>query len=282
VSDVTAKAAEPERDAWWTERELGPEEGLRFAVGPLELSIYRQRDEWQIGQELSAEYDKDADPWRVEAISEFRPDPGSLQRFAVRGQRSRLRLTPTMPDRPIVARPRMPLFVPAGEAIQIFTSSPVWLEVAVGDPWRTLLEVPTRRLSDTWVGGSTRDGELAYAIRTVARKQLDGVPVRPYRAITPLVIRNQADDMLAVEHLNLPAPYLSVFATPLGRLWTEAITMLRSESGEMAALEIGRGAPAAAGEAERLTEPRRRAERNLLVRAFSSLLHPFMGGGIDE
>ena len=277
-----AKPTEPVQGAWWTERELGPEEGLRLAIGPLDLSVYRQRDEWQICQGWSAAHGGDSDRLVVEAISEYRPAPDCLQRFAVRGQKSRLRLLPTMADRPIVARPRMPLFVPAGEAIQIFISSPVWLEVAVGDPWRALLQVPTKRLSDTWVGGSTRDGELAYAIRTVARKQLESVPVRPYRAITPLVIRNRADDMLAVEHLNLPAPYLSVFATPQGRLWTEAITMSRTENGEMAALEIGRGAPAAAGEAECLTAPRQRGGRNLLVRAFSSLLHPFVGGNIDE
>lgn len=282
MSDREATVVESAREPWWAERELGPEEGLRFAIGPVELEVYRQSDEWQISQGSSPAHGGDPDRWAVAALSEFRPAPASLQRFAVQGERSRLRLMPTMPDRPVVARPRMPLFVPAGEAIEIFVSSPVWLEVAVGDPWRTLLEMPTKRLSDTWVGSSTCEGELAYAVRTLARKQLEEIPVRPHRAITPVVIRNQAEDMLAVEHLNLPVTYLSVFATQEGWLWTEAVAMSRGESGEMAALEVGRGAPAAAGEAERLTAPRLRPERNLLVRAFSSLLHPLMGGNVDE
>jgi hypothetical protein len=178
-------------------------------------------------------------------------------------------------------RPRIPLFLPPDQAIQIFVSSPVWLRVEAGKPWQRLRELPTKRLSDTWFGDSTREGELAYALRTQARMNLSEIPVRPYRAVTPVIIRNRADETLAVERLNLPVSYLSVYATPAGRLWTDAVVMSRDRNDEMASLKVSKGAPAPAGEAERLTEPRATLESNVLVRAFSSLLHPFVGDTDD-
>ena len=77
-------------------------------------------------------------------------------------------------------------------------------------------------------------------------------------------------------------PLLSLFCDPQGRLWTEGVTLTRTEESDMAALEVRQGAPPEAGDADLLTPPRTSAETNLLIRAFSSLLRTRpRRGGID-
>ena len=71
----------------------------------------------------------------------------------------------------------------------IYVSSPVWirLETATG----TLLdELPTIRQSDTWHGPNTREGELCYASRTFCRTNIDALPIRQNRALSPVIIYN--------------------------------------------------------------------------------------------
>jgi len=148
----------------------------------------------------------------------------------------------------------------------------VWVRVQVGKPWKTLREVPVRRLPDTWIGHPTQgNGNPAYALRSHARVQLDEIPAVDHRAITPVVIRNHAPDPLAVERLNLPVPYLSLYSTPDKGLWSEGVTMTRTEGNELASFKVRKGAPPEAGSARRITEPREPSESSLLVRAFSSL-----------
>jgi hypothetical protein len=115
-------------------------------------------------------------------------------------------------------------------------------------------------------------------VRTHARVDLEEIPQRGYRAITPVLIRNEAEEPLSLLRLNLPVPYLSLYLSTAGVLWTQAITMRHAAGNEMAEVDVGGRAPSQAGEgARRLTEARSEPDRNLLVRAFSSLLDSFRG-----
>jgi len=268
-------------EPWWAEQDLELGQGLRVTAGPLQVVAFRREDEWQLTWGPAPTGGGDGSVSTVERLVEPYEESAELERYALRAETTRVRILPVMPDRPIVVKPRVALFVPPGESIQIYVSSPLWAQVTVGEPWRILREIPVKRLSDTWFGGSTLDGEVAYAIRTQARIQLSEISARPHRAVTPVVIRNHSDDTLPVERFNLPVTYLSVYAGENGRLWTENIVMTRGEGGEMAGLEVEPGAPREAGEAEQLTEPREASETNILVRAFSNLLDPFLGGDDD-
>lgn len=263
-------------NGWWSERELAPDSGLRWTLGPLELSLWRTDYEWQLAYNVA---DEDAaDP--ACAVSEAATIPETadvIERYA-RERRDRVRCLPVVADRALVVRPRLPVFVPPGEQIRFFVSAPVWIRILVGQPWLTLREVPVKRLSDTWFGASTRDGELAYSLKTHARVHLEEIPPRGYRAITPVLIRNEAEELLSVDRLSLPVPYLSLYLAASGMLWTEAVTMRHAAGNEMATLDVGGRAPAEAGEgALRLTSARLEADRNLLVRAFTNLIDSFRG-----
>ncbi len=255
---------------------MAPARGLRWRFGPLALFVYRLAAEWQIGYEFTAG-DEEPEGWSVDELLELPAEVAKLERFVPGGGHSTVTLRPQAADRSLVAKPRMPLLVLPGEETKIYVSAPIWIAVTVGEPAETLREVPVRRLSDTWVGSSTLDGEVAYALKTHARARLEEMPKRTYRTITPVVIRNESDEVLPIDRVSLPVPYLSIWATPDGFLWTQKVTLVRSDNPLMAGLDVGSGPPEEAVGAERVTAARRTASSSLFVRAFSTLLSPFSG-----
>jgi hypothetical protein len=100
---------------------------------------------------------------------------------------------------------------------------------------------------------------------------LENVPVRVHRAVTRVTIQNEADSQLLIERLSLPAPYLSLFETSDGLLWTEAVTMVRSRDTDMVNLQIETTLPQEAKSGKLIGEPRLKPEQNMVVRAFGAL-----------
>ena len=261
---------------WWRELDVAAESGVRWTLGAFGLTVFRMGGEWQVGHERddAAEPEGD-DGCSVEALSEPPDEFPNLERFVAEAGRASISLLPRVADRSVVARPRMPLHVLPGRATKVYVSVPVWVDLTLSRPSRSLRELPVKRLSNTWFGPSTREGEVAYALKTYARARLEEMPRRTYRAITPIVIRNKAADVLLVDRMSLPIPYLSVWGTSEGHLWTEQITLAREEGDGMSTLDVKKGAPREAVGAKRISEPRRTAPASLLVRAFTSLLRPF-------
>lgn len=280
-------------DSWWGELQLAPGDTRRWRIGPLTLWLTR------LAHELQVAHASDDDPLEgqleaaVPCAPEEVPDDASRMRFAFSGRGGRLRLQPLLAERAVVVHPESPLLLPPGENATLFVSSPVWLALQFGAPPRTLLELPSLRPSDTWFGPDTRVGELCYAMKTAGRLSLDELPLRPHRAITPVRIRNRAPDALLLERLKVPLPYLSLYRRG-GRLWTNHLTLVREQDGDLAALQLGRGAPEEAGtlapekspeprpetgpaagpeadRAERLAPPREAAGSSMVLRAFSRL-----------
>ena len=263
-------------DPWWKERTVGDGEGVSLALGPLDLTVLRSPGEWRVASHI-VDDERERNRAEYQSVSELSEDEAEIERYASGRDRDTLRLTPRTADRAVVVRPRIPLLVPSGERIRIFVSAPVWVEVSIGRPWRSLCERPVKRLTDTWFGPSTREGELAYSLRTHARIGLEDLPFHHGRGTTPVVITNRGEDTLAIERFSLPVPYLSLYAGPEQRLWTEQVTMSRTEEDHMAEFKVGRGAPADQPDATRVSGPRMVADENLLVRAFATLVKRVAG-----
>ena len=261
-------------DFWWSEITLRPSEGLKWILGSLDLVVYRSTEEWLVAHQ-STERPEDDSKWQLAAVSEPPEDYRALMRFVTAASGNKIRLRPCAADRSVVVRPRVPLHILPGERSKIYVSSPAWVDVRVGKPGQTLCEVPVKRLSDTWFGPSTLEGEIAYALKTQARVEIAEVPRRSYRLITPTEIRNRGDDVLLIDRINLPVPYLSVYATPDGTLWSNSVKLEQGATSELASLKVREGAPGEAKSARRLSAPRLVAEKNFLVRAFIDLLNPF-------
>ena len=254
--------------AWWREFEFDEQEADRWEIGNLNLWLGRAATEWRLAHQW---VDKDREHWRRERHVAFPGEGVSSERFAMSQTDSTVRLRAMTADRNVVVRPRLPLRVPSGQQAKIFISSPLSIGVSVGEQATFLRELPTRRLSKTWFGPSTREGELAYVLKTEARTVLTDLLVRPHRMVTPILIENRAEDTLEVERLSLPVPRLSLFGTS-GGLWSEAVRLLREEPGSLAQLDITPGPPSEAQDAVELGEPRESSNSRYLFRAFSSIL----------
>ncbi len=255
---------------WWGDYEAEVGETSGWEIGPLHFWLQRDANEWKLAHQWDDD-DERAD-WQLTRPASWPEDEMPTERFAASGTREPVSLRPLPADRSVVARPRSPFQVLPGQRTRIFLSSPLWVEIRVGPDATPLRELPAKRLSDTWFGPTTRVGELSYALKTSARTDLDGMPRAAYRFLTPVVIENRASDALVVERLNLPVPFLAIYDGTGDTAWSEEVALVRTESGDVAELDIHEGPPEEAAGAARLSEPRQVAAKGHLFRAFGSLL----------
>jgi hypothetical protein len=210
------------------------------------------------------------------------PEPGDLRftRFGHRDTTEELRLLPAHADRPLVVNVRVPFVLLPGQEVQLYISSPLWLQVELGQRFALAQEIPLFRPSDTWFGPNTLQGELCYASRTGARLEVGNLPIRPQRAISAVEIRNRASSQLRIERLKFPMPNLSIFADTMGHFWTEQLRLDREHDGDDASVRLEKKPPAEVGETKRIAGPRARATKKFLTRAFGRLFD--LSGGDTE
>ncbi len=256
---------------WWGEFTLGHHLSHEWHIGPLTLLTRCVPGEWQLAYSRNSEIDEQESGWSINETDQLPESGDNFARFVFKETKGILTTTPLLADRAVIARPHKPFHLTAGEEATLYLSSPLWLQLAAGTAKKKLTEIAMQRPSDTWFGPSTLEGELAYASTTHCRLNLDELPRRTHRAITPLNIRNQADSTLLVERLNLPAPLLPLYASQDGSLWTPKITLTREKDGDMAALKVDNTAPSEAGNTTRVSEPRQKSSGRVLIRAFNAV-----------
>ena len=262
------KATTRKQATWWKGQEVKVGEHLECRIGSLALTIGHGKDEWMLSSNAIAE--EQADSRALFTTAKGLPEEVD-ERFVQSGDSGQIILAPLLADRPVVIRPRQPVYLLSGQTITLFLSTPIWLKIMVGDPAVLLKEMPVLALSDTWFGPSTREGELCYAGRTQARHDPADLPDRPHRAITPLTIHNKASSPLPLEKISLPVPMLALYGDQSGKLWTQKVTLTRQEQGELASIQIDSRTSEGDSDLTRLAEPRMESGRSGMTRAFSLL-----------
>jgi hypothetical protein len=258
---------------WWGSFNFVEGQTGVWQIGPLRLAVQRLQREWQIAYQQNPHFQEDIQDWKLDlqapAIDEA--DYASVTRYLFDRTPETLHVMPVLADRPVITRPVMPFSASAGKTVTFFVSTPLWVSITVNDPPQKLQEIPIQRPSDTWFGPSTLEGELCYASRTYGRINLENVPMRWHRAVTKVFIDNRVNNPLLVERLSLPVPYLSLYATADGSLWTQSVTMVRTRDTGMATLQVRDDLPEEAKDARRVGGPRQTPEKNMIFRAFGSL-----------
>lgn len=264
-------------EPWWGTFVV-PEGDVRYwRIGPLELWFARQAREWRFRHANVASADPVLDPHLdvdvAASQADLEADPATLERVGLGGEpRSPLCIAPALADRFVITRPREPFTILPGEEVELFVSSPLWVQISVGSPAALVREVPTHRPSDTWFGATTVAGDLCYASRTHCRRALDEIPLRPHRATTAVLVRNAVPAPLALTRLAVPVPRLGLFAAPNGSLFTESLILTReSADDDLAHLAIGESPPAAARATTRVAGAREVGTASRLIRAFNAL-----------
>ena len=248
----------PETAPWWGRFEIETDECLDRQIESLRIRTLRLEREWHITTERGEVATDGADP----------PVPN---RYVFTQTRGPLHLLPTLAERLVITRPLAPLRIASGAMVTLYISTPVAIEISVGEPPVVLEEVFVIRPSDTWFGPSTYEGELCYASRTSARLTLADLPVRPDRALTTVNINNQGSDALLLERIAVPTRHLNLFAAPTGGLWTQDVSFTRKGADELADLALADGPPRDNHDAKMVCEAREAAGENTLFRAFGAM-----------
>lgn len=250
----------------WKRRTLRPGQVLRWQIGPLDLIVQRTDKEWMLTH--TAQAGVEARSSVVESAS--MPEVADWRRWAAREMDRSLQMTPVTPDRPVIARPEDPFTILPGDDATFFISIPVWIRVSAGNgEMRMLCEVPSLTLSNTWFGTPT-EGELCYGLRIHARRSVEELTERPYRAICPLHVRNPSEIPLEFLRLCLRMEHLGVYRGNR-HLWTNEVRVRYRGADQRSEIEFGDGPPPYDGAGEPIGEARNPQERNLLVRTFENL-----------
>lgn len=264
---------------WWGDYRVPHDQFGLWKIGPLSLCIQRLAGEWRVSYDVGPDAFEDDQRIAVPCDGTDPPPPAEqTTRYAVSDGSETVRLSPRLPDRPLVTRSENTLHVLPFEQTTIFASVPVWVIIEVGEEHKTLCEIPIFRPTDTWFGADTQSGRLCYASRSFHRVRLSQVPVLPHRATTEVVVHNQADTMLSLERMLIPVTHLSIYRSEEGALWTDDLFLERNKSDDFAMLRtrargIKNREANRANDAAIVSHPRETSRDNLMLRAFGTLFN---------
>ena len=255
---------------WWGTVSVPENDSFLLDSATFILAVEHKAKEWCIHTKIDRPLAQDENEFK-HLIGTFSPiNCGDISRHIINDKTDAIEIKPSLPDRIVVCRPKSPITLVPGASVVLYLSIPIWLTIGVINGKYTLLkEVATQRLSDTWFGASTREGELCYASQTIGRLDIEKLPFRVQRAITPLLIENKAKNDLIFERIALPVPSLSLFATQSGQLWTQNVALVRETDGDFAKLKLGDAQPGTT----LINGPRVKLGHGQLVRAFSAIFN---------
>lgn len=238
---------------WWGNFRVEDGQSRFWRIGNVVICVDRVTNEWHIAS------------CPVGNITDL-PDNEDTSNFVIPFEKlnfktftfhtqAEIELKPVLANLPLASKLERPLYIPGGEDILLYVSSPVWVRVQTGRAKIILDEVPTFILSDTWFGPNTIEGELCYAGHTHCSPHLKDVPSGPDRIISPMLIKNHAKQPLKLESVIVPLPDLSVYSDKENFLWTEQIYVYKEED-EGPEVEVAKGPPKDLDEITLLTDPR--------------------------
>ena len=191
----------------WKSYEIEQGKPYHWTIGPLDLWIEKNEFEWcTAAGEGESETDQCAD-------NQGKPEDQEWERWSADKSLETIKLTPVLPDRPLIVRPVSKLEILPNQEGRFFVNVPLWIRLILcsGKKKETILtEYSSITLSNSWFG-TPMEGELCYAMRTRARRSVDEIEKKPYRAVCPIIIKNRSDQTLEFERLCLRTSALSVY-----------------------------------------------------------------------
>lgn len=250
----------------WTPSEIPIDEPTVRRVGPLGLWLCRTAFEWQVGQDRAPtsgppEADAQAEP----------PADMNWERWALDGDSRRVRLSPAMPDRPLVVRPEHDLLITPASTCVFYVNVAAWVRISVGPEGQEtrLVDVPTVQLSNTWFGDPT-EGELCYSVRTKARRALLDLAPQPHRVVCRIAIRNESDEPLDLERICLRVTHMGIYADST-RLWATPCELAYRGGDRFSRVDYREGPPDESDHAVLLTPPTSVPEAGVINRSIGRL-----------
>lgn len=256
---------------WWGEYHFETDSTRSWQLAGLDLRITRHTAEWHLESYRHPDQHEDLHDWQEQLGSIPLAETARLHRHLFTSTSDSLHLLPRLADRPVVIKPIDPLYIPAGQHATLFVSTPLWLSVWAGHHPEPLLDLPVVRPSDTWFGITPVRGQVCYATKVFCRTELSQLPIRPFRAVTPVSIDNAGPDTMPIERLCMPMPLLELYSATDGRLWTPGLRVERQPNTRIPRVRVDNHLHPAAGNVKRLGSARH-ADEDTLGRMFEHFL----------
>lgn len=257
----------------WQPLSFQHNEAMRADMGPLSLLISRRDEEWRFRYRNATEPIREVMQIQRAGLDDEIDKSDQIERVATHdtGPVREILLQPLLADRFVSARPENPVTIAPDSYAAMYVTTPLWLRVLRLPERQTLIELPSFRPVDTWLGPPTGEGPLAYASRITGRLNIAHLRLSPMRAITKVTLRNSGSAPLLVPRVLIPAPELRLFIDEEGRHWTNEIVLTRGRDGQLSDITYLSRAPEEAGKTTLVADPRAQ-QGNVLARAMSSIL----------
>lgn len=236
---------------FWKPFKLKDQQKRGFSFGPLQVWFRRDGDDW-----LGLVW-RNPDLTQTDCVPNVMGEPpegATWRRLGSISASPELRLSPLMPNRPVVVRPEVAYTILPGEKIQFYLGVPLWIGV-YSQGKVLLMEEPVLQLSNTWFG-TPMEGELAFAMRTLAKREVEDLDFHPWRAVCPVRIKNQSKEKLQFERICLRVRYLDLYHAPVQGIWANESGLTVRGDSSWSRITYGRGAPGELKQAKLLEKAR--------------------------
>lgn len=135
-----------------------------------------------------------------------------------------VKLTPMLPDLPLVVFPDSPIELVVNTEILIFLHIPVWAKVTPlsvsHEP--DLYTFPIEKLDRMWVG-SPISGTMSYRLKVEIDKTEEAASL-PYRIICPVLINNRSKEIFSLENFYIDGANLNLYMSK-NQLWSSPVAI---------------------------------------------------------
>ena len=149
-------------------------------------------------------------------------DEKAWSRWVLNTNEPEIEIHPAFQELPLVVRPEYPIRMVSGSEAKFYTRVPIIMQIIdLAENGLKITEVPSIPLVRTWFG-TFLSGEMAYWLKTTARREISKDMFKSHLCICPIVIKNNSDEELHVEKLCLRVDRLSIFKdNSTNQLWSD-------------------------------------------------------------
>jgi hypothetical protein len=234
-----------------------------FAVGPLHVWIKEREGDLLV----KCDRDPERDSKRIELLTDPQPDEKGWKRLGSWEEVEKFSIKPCFPSRAVVVRPEFTYTLLPSERVQFFMGVPLSLSICRPNGEALFVE-PVTVLSNTWFG-TAMEGELCFAMRTLARRKHEQLDFDPWRVVCPVRVRNQSKEMISFERLCLRVQYLSIYRDAHRGLWANESSVNFRGNGDETRVAYAKSAPALLSKPELITQGSEDPNGTFLYRALS-------------
>lgn len=248
-------------ERFWQELHIEEAREYNWIFYHTRINALKNTDEWHVSLQYLAN-----DP-----VHKAGADDIEWHRFISDGKNSKLMFTPLPPDKPVLVNPEQAVNILPGQKARFFIRMPVWLEISLFTSKRIpILETALEKLTNTWFGSSL-EGFLCYKLNTLAKRDFreTGDSQAP-SIITPVLIRNESHELLAVQDVCIHAENLRVYRG-VENLWTNEIGISFYGNSQPSKVSYGDKKPRFEELREETSSPRIRVKQDILSKSFSFL-----------